>query len=82
LTPSPDHYREPLIKTKLIAPQPRASLVSRPRLLSLMAEGTRRGLTLICAPAGYGKTTLLTEWISTLQDEMIRQPAGMLAGSG
>ena len=64
LSKSIDLFREPLIKTKLIVPQLRSSLVSRSRLINGLAEGTGRGLTLICAPAGYGKTTLLVEWIS------------------
>jgi LuxR family maltose regulon positive regulatory protein len=34
-----------------------------------MAEGAERSLALICAPAGYGKTTLLAEWLSGLQGE-------------
>jgi LuxR family maltose regulon positive regulatory protein len=55
---------EPLIKTKLCTPQPRSSLVARPDLLAQLAEGSQRALTLLCAPAGYGKTTLLTEFIA------------------
>ncbi len=60
-----DQIRQPLLKTKLSSPQLRASLVSRPRLLRLLSESERRILTLICAPAGYGKTTLLLEWIAS-----------------
>ncbi len=64
MLPPLEGVREPLIKTKLSAPQVRARLVSRPRLLNLMAEGVSRALTLVSAPAGYGKTTLLTDWIA------------------
>ena len=64
LTPSSTH--PPLIRTKLSASQLRASLVTRSRVLSLLSEGSERALTLICAPAGYGKTTLLTEWTAGL----------------
>jgi len=43
----------------------RASLVSRPRLIERLNEGmTRNKLTLVSAPAGFGKTTLLSEWAS------------------
>ena len=63
LNPSND----PLLKTKLFIPQIRSGLVSRPRLLGKLAEGTGKVFTLICAPAGYGKTTLLVEWISNYQ---------------
>jgi LuxR family maltose regulon positive regulatory protein len=55
---------EPLIKTKLCTPQPRSNLVMRSDLLAQLAEGSQRALTLLCAPAGYGKTTLLTEFIA------------------
>jgi len=56
----------PLLTTKLYIPSPRAELVSRPRLIERIDEGFRRGhrLTLISAPAGFGKTTLLSEWIN------------------
>jgi LuxR family maltose regulon positive regulatory protein len=55
-----------LIKTKLSAPQRRSSLVLRPRLLSFLSQGGSRSLTLISAPAGYGKTTMLVDWIACL----------------
>ena len=56
-----------MIKTRISAPRLRANLVSRPRLLHLLDRGTTRALTLICAPAGYGKTTLILEWIASLE---------------
>ncbi|MGI8539886.1 MAG: LuxR C-terminal-related transcriptional regulator [Rubrobacteraceae bacterium] len=49
-----------ILATKLFAPPPRAEAVLRPRLTRRMNEG--RKLTLVCAPAGYGKTTLVGEW--------------------
>lgn len=52
-----------LLRTKLYIPRQRANLVPRPRLLERLDEGFRRKLTLIAAPAGFGKTTLLSEWI-------------------
>ena len=42
-------------------------VVSRPRLLALLESGAGRGLTLLAAPAGFGKTTLLAEWASTTE---------------
>lgn len=57
LTMSPE-----LVATKLIPPQPRADLVSRPRLVHRIAHPKRGRVTLVTAPAGYGKTTLLAEW--------------------
>jgi ATP/maltotriose-dependent transcriptional regulator MalT/DNA-binding SARP family transcriptional activator len=58
---------QPLIKTKFFIPQRHPGLVSRQHLLSKLDQGAQRALTLISAPAGYWKTTLLSEWIDTLQ---------------
>ena len=54
-----------LLQTKLSIPAVRAELVSRPRLTEQFNDGLKRPLTLICAPAGFGKTTLLSEWLGT-----------------
>lgn len=51
-----------LLATKFYCPPVRESLVSRPRLVDGLNAGVRRPLVLISAPAGYGKTTLLSEW--------------------
>jgi LuxR family maltose regulon positive regulatory protein len=51
-----------VLPTRLRPPPGRPALVQRARLLSLLDEGTRRPLTLVSAPAGFGKTTLLAEW--------------------
>jgi len=53
----------PLLTTKLYIPPVRPELVSRPRLIERLNAGLHRKLTLISAPAGFGKTTLLSEWI-------------------
>ncbi len=52
-----------LLATKLYIPPVRPELVSRPRLVKRLDAGMRRKLTLVSAPAGFGKTTLLSEWI-------------------
>src|SRR5512139_1694673 len=52
----------PLLATKFFIPPVRTTLISRPRLLERLARGLERPLTLISAPAGYGKTTLFSEW--------------------
>ena len=52
-----------LLSTKLFIPRPRKNLVSRPRLTVRLNAGLEKKLTLIAAPAGFGKTTLLSEWI-------------------
>lgn len=60
---SSDVLTPPLIlNTKFTSPYLPAQHVSRPHLLVLLEQGVQRPLTLISAPAGYGKTTLLAEW--------------------
>jgi LuxR family maltose regulon positive regulatory protein len=54
----------PLLTTKFYVPPVRPELVSRPRLIERLNAGLGRRLTLISAPAGFGKTTLLSEWIA------------------
>jgi LuxR family maltose regulon positive regulatory protein len=54
----------PLLKTKLYIPPVRPGLVSRPRLIERLNVGVHRKLTLISAPAGSGKTTLVSEWVA------------------
>ncbi len=53
---------EPLILTKLYIPPPRQKVVLRPRLIDRLDESLQSKLTLISAPAGFGKTTLVSEW--------------------
>jgi LuxR family maltose regulon positive regulatory protein len=52
-----------LLRTKLFIPRPRKKLVTRQRLVDCLNAGLDKKLTLIAAPAGFGKTTLLSEWI-------------------
>lgn len=56
----------PLLTTKLYIPHGRAALVPRPRLSARLDAGLGGRLTLVSAPAGFGKTTLLAEWIREL----------------
>jgi LuxR family transcriptional regulator, maltose regulon positive regulatory protein len=53
----------PLLGTKLYIPKRRPTLVPRPRLIQHLDKGAEGKLTLISAPAGFGKTTLLAEWV-------------------
>ncbi len=57
----------PLLAAKLYIPPPGAKAVSRPRLLDQLDAGLHGNLTLISAPAGFGKTTLLAEWVATCE---------------
>ncbi|HEU5104072.1 MAG TPA: AAA family ATPase, partial [Roseiflexaceae bacterium] len=54
----------PLLVTKLYIPPPRPNVVLRPRLSERLNEGLHRKLTLIAAPAGFGKTTLVSAWLA------------------
>ena len=54
----------PILQTKLYIPPIRPELVSRPRLIGRLNAGLRRKLTLVSAPAGFGKTTLVSEWVA------------------
>ncbi len=56
----------PLLTTKLYIPSIRPELVSRPRLIERLNAGIHRKLTLISAPAGFGKTTLVSEWVQAM----------------
>ena len=69
--------RDVLLATKLHMPAPRPDLVPRPRLTARLDEGLARGLVLVCAAAGYGKTVLLADWT-----RRGRQPAAWLSLDG
>jgi LuxR family transcriptional regulator, maltose regulon positive regulatory protein len=55
------------LATKLYIPPPRPKIVLRSRLIERLNEGLSSGckLTLISAPAGFGKTTVVSEWVAT-----------------
>jgi len=66
--------RDPLLETKLHVPRGGRGLVVRQRLRERLSAGTGSALTLISAPAGFGKTTLLTEWLASVP------PGGLSVG--
>jgi LuxR family maltose regulon positive regulatory protein len=77
-TTADDHVRErprrgtngdPLLLTKLSVPSTRISLVPRSRLSKRLEAGLGGKLTLVSAPAGFGKSTLLSSWSGELSDE-------------
>jgi LuxR family transcriptional regulator, maltose regulon positive regulatory protein len=53
-----------LLETKLQIPRRRRDLVPRPRLSERLSRGAESALTLVSAPAGFGKTTLLADWLA------------------
>lgn len=54
---------DPILATRITAPLVPAHLVSRARLLSALGDRTLRPVTLVCAPAGFGKTTCVADWL-------------------
>src|SRR6266516_2134434 len=76
-TRPPDRYE--LLSTKLALPRPRPSLVLREPLLARLYEALEYKLTLLSAPAGFGKTTLVSEWIATRGERQDPLPVAWLS---
>lgn len=55
-----------LVATKLIQPRPRREAVARPRLDAMLDRATDVPVTVVSAPAGFGKSTLLANWLSAV----------------
>jgi len=64
---------ETLLQTKLNIPPLRLNLVPRPQLIERLNRGLAQNikLTLVCAPAGFGKTTLISDWIQNNRDSLV-----------
>jgi LuxR family transcriptional regulator, maltose regulon positive regulatory protein len=54
----------PILATKLYIPPPQPNLGLHPRLIKRLNDGLHRKLTLISTPAGFGKSTRVSEWIN------------------
>ena len=72
----------PLLETKLYVPRPRPGLVPRPRLQDRLQRGLTARLMLVSAPAGFGKTTLLVDWMAALAASADGPTRHGLAGAG
>ncbi len=64
---SPRGASVPTVATKLLIPPPSRHLIERERLYEALDEGVRQGIVLLAAPAGAGKTVLLSAWIAARQ---------------
>jgi len=62
----------PILATKTYVPPLRSARVTRPRLIERLDAGLQHKLTLISAPAGFGKTTLLSEWIANCRSQIAK----------
>src|SRR5688572_10890755 len=58
----PGEHPDPLLLTKLRPPPTSAATIARAQLIARLEQGAAGSLTLLVAPAGYGKTTLLSDW--------------------
>ncbi|UCF97321.1 MAG: hypothetical protein JSV89_19430 [Spirochaetaceae bacterium] len=67
-----------ILATKLYIPAYRSGLVPRPRLIEQLHEGLVHKMTLISAPAGYGKTTLVCEMLHDLQEDAVKASHGTM----
>ncbi|MFL5807464.1 MAG: LuxR C-terminal-related transcriptional regulator [Roseiflexaceae bacterium] len=74
-----------LLATKFFVPGAAQALITRPRLTALLDDSLRRKLTLVAAPAGFGKTTLVAEWLHqnderrTMNDEESNHRSSFIA---
>jgi LuxR family transcriptional regulator, maltose regulon positive regulatory protein len=67
VAPTPRSKVDQLLATKLFIPRTQPELVARPRLIKQLKDNLYRKLSLISAPAGFGKTTLASEWVAQCQ---------------
>ena len=59
-----------LLRSKISPPRLRRATVSRRRLGALLDAGVGENLVLVCAPAGYGKSTLVAEWLAGRSEDL------------
>ena len=65
---SPSLAQSPLLATRFFRPRPPAAYISRPRLMHRLDQGLQTPITLVSAPPGLGKSTLLSDWIKSRVD--------------
>ena len=67
-------FHDQLLATKFFVPSASHSLIARTQLTTLLDQSLRRKLTLISAPAGFGKTTLLSSWAHSFPRDTSEAP--------
>ncbi len=65
---SPNLAQSPLLATRFLVPRSPAAYISRPRLMDRLNQGLQTPVTLVSAPPGFGKSTLLSDWIKSRVD--------------
>ncbi len=70
----PTPFRDQLLATKFFVPSSSHPLIPRPHLNTLLNQGLRRKLTFISAPAGFGKTTLVSAWVQSFSHDNPEAP--------
>ena len=63
IDPMPLEQSKHLLRTKFYIPSVRSNQIARPRLINLLSDGLDKTLILVSAPAGYGKSTLVSAWL-------------------
>lgn len=71
----------PVLSTKLFVPPQRPQVIARARLIDALHSGRRAGrrLSLVCAPAGFGKTTVLSQWVADVRRQHERDRIAWLS---
>jgi LuxR family maltose regulon positive regulatory protein len=65
----------PVLVTKLFIPPPPPNALRRPKLIEWLDKGQHRKLTLMAAPAGFGKSTLMSQWVACCErPDAVRGP--------
>jgi LuxR family maltose regulon positive regulatory protein len=77
--PAPSVQRVPLLPTKLHPPRQQGRLVARERLLARLDSGLAYRCTLVSAPAGFGKTTLVSQWITDRCERRLLRPVAWVS---
>ena len=79
VTTSPSEHHTPVLAPKLHLPRLHASLLTRSRLLTRLDTGLQGKLTLLSAPAGFGKTTVVSQWVADHRKRQHHPPVAWIS---